>query len=197
MTMNAVSIPMLLLAASCALSSPARAEFASDVVIAGVGFAYSGANPDGSANWTSEDGETASATYEEARSYGLTRAQLKRFYPKAFAQDKTKRQRGVAAAAQTKAGETPESKTPAAAQAQAGPAFVTGACPVASDCQGKPLSDAPPVLKEGERISQMPNGLIYVVDAKGYPQYLVGKTAPVEPTNPNYTKPYVTITGAK
>jgi hypothetical protein len=200
-TMKVMRISTLLLAAACALSSPASA---SDVVIEGMGFTYTGSNPDGSANWVSDDGDKMSVTYDEARSYGMTPAQMKRWYPKAAAEAEAKERRaavpqtgakksaGAVAAAPAQARPTPSQPAP---QDQGGPLFVTGACPVASDCRAKPLPEGPPVLKAGERISQMPNGLIWVVDANGYPQYLIGKTDPIETTNPNYTKPYMTITG--
>jgi hypothetical protein len=163
---------IFLLAAVCGSSFAAETKFQPDVVLVdGTRVQFLGSNPDGTANWVTEDGDAApNVSYADALAMGGTEAQMRRFYPEAEA------------AAHAKA---------------AGPQFTAGPCLSANpaDCRAKALTGQPPVLKPGERISKMPNGLVWVVDANGYPQSLIAIEPPTQTKNPNYDKPYMTITG--
>ena len=94
-----------MLALVCGLCSQASAAFKPDLVFDGTGVAYTGTNPDGTTNWVTEDGDAVPhVSYLDAIGLGFTPAQLKRWYPAAYAQPK------------------------------GGAPFVVGGCAKASDC---------------------------------------------------------------
>jgi hypothetical protein len=169
--MKSYLLPFLLLAAACGSSFAAETKFRSDVVLVdGTRVQFLGSNPDGTANWVTEDGDLApNVSYADALAMGGSEAQMRRFYSEATA----------AAEAKAKA---------------ARPNFTVGPC-LGADCRGKALTGEAPVLKPGEKISKMPNGLVWVVDANGYPQTLIAVEPPTQTKNPNYDKPYATVSG--